>query len=693
MKCPNCNDISLKSYVTPIGVEIDFCPHCKGTWLDQGEILSFSKYPQKLEKLLNDALSNHHNSSKLSPRTDEPMLSFSIKDLPITIEYCPKTHGLWFDDTEFTKFVQFFQNELLPQKETSSSNPEEAEQSAQAKPLFYFQNQPAIQIPALALKLPSLMFHSISSFVGLYALLGLLLVLVFEYFHISQLMALYTTLAFFVLNILLTPWLMDMSLFFFYKASEQPLNKLPEYLQEFITLLCHDHSIKTPKIYLIDDEAPQAFTYGYTPNSARLVFSKGIYTLLEDEETEAVIAHEFGHIVHWDMALMTILQFVPQMSYLIYRSAFKDRSSGSSSGSKKENAYHFAIAIVAFVIYIVTHYIVLWFSRVREYHADRFSAQYTKNPVALANALIKIGYGLALHQTKESRASNALSIYDTTTIPSFAIAAYNFQKEPSSKQNSEEIKEVMKWDFWNPWGKIYELGSTHPLIGKRLIALSDFSQTLGKKPFFELTTKPSESYWDGFIQDFIIYCLPLLAIIPIIFELFNTLFHYKHLGIGALLSLSLFIFGLGSFIKALYTYRGDYFPQKSIASLLKILKVSEVTPVPCVIEGTIIGKGVPGYLLCEDFVVQDATGILLLDYKQPFGLWELFFALFKAENYQNKEVIIKGWYRRSPVPRLEILHIKTKDGSLESTTYYGLIHILVACVFMVLSGVLMFYLF
>mgnify|MGYP003990401283 FL=1 len=110
-------------------------------------------------------------------------------------------------------------------------------------------------------------------------------------------------------------------------------------------------------------------------------------------------------------------------------------------------------------------------------------------------------------------------------------------------------------------------------------------------------------------------------------------------------------------IKHRVLYAGDIFPSMSIAALLNKVKVSEVRPIPCTIEGKVLGRGIAGYIFSEDFIVRDETGILYADYQQPLAIWEFFFGLLKAGDYKGCDVTIKGWYRRSPVPYIQIYKI------------------------------------
>ena len=147
--------------------------------------------------------------------------------------------------------------------------------------------------------------------------------------------------------------------------------------------------MKVPWFGLIHDGAPNAFTYGHHPNNMRIVITQGILDLLEPEEVEGVVAHEIGHGKNWDMLLMTVVQLVPLLLYFLYRTALQ------AGGRGKDNGYRIAVAVGAYVLYVASEYIVLWFSRCREYYADRFAGRVTGNPNALASALVKIGYGLA----------------------------------------------------------------------------------------------------------------------------------------------------------------------------------------------------------------------------------------------------------------------------------------------------------
>ena len=117
------------------------------------------------------------------------------------------------------------------------------------------------------------------------------------------------------IQFLIAPWLTDLSMRFFYKAKFGA--EIPDYLKKFLEEECQKHGVKYPKIGLIDDGAPNAFTYGRTKSDARIIITRGIFELLNEEEVKAVVGHEMGHIVHMDMMVMTFAQIVP-LVYMLY---------------------------------------------------------------------------------------------------------------------------------------------------------------------------------------------------------------------------------------------------------------------------------------------------------------------------------------------------------------------------------------
>lgn len=132
---------------------------------------------------------------------------------------------------------------------------------------------------------------------------------------------------------------------------------------------------------------------------------------------------------------------------------------------------------------------------------------------------------------------------------------------------------------------------------------------------------------------------------------------------------------LAFYIKFRRKYCKKTFNSTNVRNLLSEVKVSGITSIPCTLEGEIIGRGDPGCIFNEDFVIKDETGIIFLDYNQPINLANKLFAIFKSKDFIDKKVKITGWYRRSPVPYVEIFKIEADEKTKIIYNYY--FHILV----------------
>jgi heat shock protein HtpX len=153
--------------------------------------------------------------------------------------------------------------------------------------------------------------------------------------------------------------------------------------------LCIQSGMKTPNIYIIDDDSLNAFASGIDEKSYAITLSRGIIEKLNDEELEGVIGHELTHIRNRDTRLLIIsIIFVGIFAFLAQMAL---RSLRFSGGRKKDSGYIVLIAIaVTAVAYFISLFLRFGISRSREYLADAGAAEMTKKPYALASALRKI---------------------------------------------------------------------------------------------------------------------------------------------------------------------------------------------------------------------------------------------------------------------------------------------------------------
>ncbi len=160
--------------------------------------------------------------------------------------------------------------------------------------------------------------------------------------------------------------------------------------------LCIATGMKMPKLNIIEDDSLNAFASGINQKNYTITLSRGIINKLNDDELEAVIAHELSHIRNKDVRLLIVsIIFVGIFAFLVeillrsffYSSMTRSRGRGSGKGRGAGMLIALALAIVGFIITSLFRFAI---SRKREYMADAGAAQLTKRPGSLASALEKI---------------------------------------------------------------------------------------------------------------------------------------------------------------------------------------------------------------------------------------------------------------------------------------------------------------
>ncbi|NQU16498.1 MAG: zinc metalloprotease HtpX [Candidatus Saganbacteria bacterium] len=179
--------------------------------------------------------------------------------------------------------------------------------------------------------------------------------------------------------------------------------------------LCMGCGLPKPKIYIIDDDAPNAFATGRDPKHAVVAVTRGLLDKLEKAELEGVIAHELSHIQNYDIRLMTVVSVlvgtVLILSDLFLRWSFwgGGRSRSSGKGGQLQMVMFVLAIVLAILAPIFAQIIKMSISRKRELLADASAALITRYPEGLAKALEKISAD-PLPMEKASRATAHLYI-------------------------------------------------------------------------------------------------------------------------------------------------------------------------------------------------------------------------------------------------------------------------------------------
>jgi heat shock protein HtpX len=155
--------------------------------------------------------------------------------------------------------------------------------------------------------------------------------------------------------------------------------------------------IARPRIWVVPDDDPNAFATGHGPSDAHIAVTRGLLRLCNRDELQGVVAHELGHVKNLDVRLMTTLAALVGAVLLVRDGMGRMMRSGVPMKSRKSKdggpliAAVLALWILSWLIApLVTQLLAFAVSRRREYLADAMSAQFTRNPLALASALEKI---------------------------------------------------------------------------------------------------------------------------------------------------------------------------------------------------------------------------------------------------------------------------------------------------------------
>jgi len=478
-----------------------------------------------------------------------------------------------------------------------------------------------------------------------------------------------------ILMWLVSPLISDITYSWFYDTEWidlEELNSISPESAKVIEEVTEQYDYKVPKLGIIKDSNPQAFTYGSDRWNARIIVTEGLFEYLDDKEASSVYAHELGHITNRDFIIMTIANTIVQLLYLVavrlYRQALrgkKDRTGAAMVG----------IAVLSYFFYIVGKYLVYYLSRVREYYADRFAGEHT-DPSYLSSALVKISYGIMDSPDNKDlmNATESMGIMNLEQGEEKGTVYYNSK----GLDNWEPLAKAFLFDIKNPWASLLELKSTHPLTGKRVRALESRSNN----PMFEF--KDLEDRFDvdtsklyrNFVKDLAVVSLPslLLFALPFIYIIgvFTDAIPVMH---GAAIGLWLTILGSGKILKTVYKYpmRGEA-EEKTVIELLSNVYASPVRATKTRLNGKIIGRGQAGYRFGDDLMIKDSTGMMYLRYQSLIPvIGNFLFGWRKAGKLIDSSAEATGWFLRGNTPWIGLRRIKATEDIDSWVHIHGLL--------------------
>src|SRR6202051_4403299 len=203
-------------------------------------------------------------------------------------------------------------------------------------------------------------------------------------------------------------------------------------------------NIPVPKLYVVPDQAPNAFATGRNPRHASVAVTRGLLELMNDDELEGVIAHELSHVRNYDILTSSIAATIAgAITYLASMGRFAMIFGGFGGGDNDRDRGGGLGALLMIILAPLAAMILqLFLSRTREYSADETGARMVGQPYGLISALQKLGaYNQRIPTTKVSPSTAALCIVKP----------------------------------WFGGGTLSSLFSTHPPLADRIAALRELT--------------------------------------------------------------------------------------------------------------------------------------------------------------------------------------------------------------------------
>ncbi|NCO67034.1 MAG: protease HtpX [Nitrospirae bacterium CG_4_10_14_0_8_um_filter_41_23] len=184
-------------------------------------------------------------------------------------------------------------------------------------------------------------------------------------------------------------WFSDKIVLKMYRAKEVTESEAPD-LYRIVRRLAQKAEIPMPRVYLINQDQPNAFATGRNPQHAAVAVTTGIMRILSQEELQGVIGHELSHVKHRDILISTIAATIAGAISFLAQMAQWTLLFGGHRGDDDEGGSPIAAIIMMIVGPIAALIVQMAISRSREYAADEGGAKIAGNPRYLSEALKKL---------------------------------------------------------------------------------------------------------------------------------------------------------------------------------------------------------------------------------------------------------------------------------------------------------------
>lgn len=274
--------------------------------------------------------------------------------------------------------------------------------------------------------------------------------------------------AFNIIQWLIAPYMVDA----IYRVREVSRKEDP-WLHETVERLSRKSGVSKPRVMLAQIPIPNAFAYGSPVAGTRIAVTTGLMNKLEDEEVEAVLGHELGHLRHRDVQVMMFVSMLPALFYYIGYSLMMSSYYYRGRDSRGNGGLAALIGMASMVMYFIVTLFILHLSRLREYYADRHSSSVVEDgPRKLSEALAKIVASTGRLRKEQLGAASSFKTLFISDPDRTGEDAAELARVGVGKSDRELVDRVLasKVTWVDRFGEVF---SSHPNIVKRLKALRE----------------------------------------------------------------------------------------------------------------------------------------------------------------------------------------------------------------------------
>ena len=217
-------------------------------------------------------------------------------------------------------------------------------------------------------------------------------------------------------------------------------------LHAIVDRLCAMANMPKPRVAISNLDLPNAFATGRSPSNAVICATTGLLRRLDEQEVEAVLAHELSHVAHRDVAVMTIASFLGVVAGFLTRMELWT-GGGLGGGNRNRNGGNqngggILILLISGLVYVLSFLITRALSRYRELSADRSGAILTGRPSVLKSALIKVSGEIGRIPTNDLRTSSAFNAFYFAPALTKGSISGMFSTHPSLEKRIAQLDQL-----------------------------------------------------------------------------------------------------------------------------------------------------------------------------------------------------------------------------------------------------------